>query len=55
MTVEELLQELVELCQRGRAKWEVGSWGLAYAGEMDWIPIDDLTLDDHLQRITLHE
>lgn len=25
MTVEELLQELVELCQRGRAQWEVRS------------------------------
>lgn len=53
MTVEELMQELVELCQRGRAKWEVVHWH-PRSEEPDGLdPITALDLIDERQMVEL--
>lgn len=53
LTVEELIQELVELCQRGRAKWEVVHW-YHRSEEPDGLdPITALDLIDERQMVEL--
>lgn len=53
MTVEELIQRLVELAQRGRGQWEVKVWGVQDDGYMGELPINDVFCEDDKQEVVI--
>lgn len=56
MTVEELTQKLVELCQRGRAQWEVRLEDYYKGAETEFpysSPVDMIELNDENQQVIL--
>ena len=55
MTVEELINELVGLAQRGRGQWEVKVYGPADVGDHEWInlPINDVFCEDENREVVI--
>lgn len=57
MTVEELIQRLVELAQRGRGQWEVKVYGIDRTDDQiyfwDNLPINDVFCEDDKQEVVI--
>lgn len=55
MTVEELIQRLVELAQRGRGQWEVKVYGPANPDDREWgnLDINDVFCEDDKQEVVI--
>lgn len=55
MTVEELIQRLVELAQRGRGQWEVKVYGPANPDDREWgnLEINDVFCEDEKQEVVI--
>lgn len=53
MTVEELIQRLVELAQRGRGQWQAKVYGPGPDGLMTNLDINDVFCEDEKQEVVI--
>lgn len=53
MTVEELIQELVERCHLGQAKWQVRLANMDVTAEEDRVDIFEVDSDPHKQEVVI--
>ena len=53
MTVEELIQRLVELAQRGRGQWEGKVWASNDYGDLCNMQINDVFCEDEKQEVVI--
>lgn len=53
MTVEELIQRLVELAQRGRGQWQAKVYGIGLDGELGNLEINDVFCEDDKQEVVI--
>lgn len=53
MTVEELIQRLVELAQRGRGQWQAKVYGIGLDGQPANLDINDVFCEDEKQEVVI--
>ena len=53
MTVEALIQTLVELAQRGRWQWEVKVWAINDYGDLCHMQINDVFCEEEKQEVVI--